>query len=77
MAELPAHPLANPYGGHGPIIMGVTWGEASLALVVMLLRTYTNAFIVKSFRWDYFWAMLTLVCGLWLRPAHLPRQSRS
>lgn len=41
--------------------MGVTWAEASVALVLMCLRTYTNAFINKSFKWDYFWAVVTLV----------------
>ncbi len=41
--------------------MSVSWTQASLALLLMLLRTYTNAFIVKSFKWDYFWAMASLV----------------
>ena len=58
--------LANPYGGKGPLIMAVTWAEASVALVLMLMRTYTNAFIVKSFKWDYYWAMFTFVCSLHL-----------
>lgn len=53
--------LDNPYGGRGPLVLGVTWAEASLALVLMAMRTYTNARIVRSFQWDYFWAMLTLV----------------
>ncbi|MDI1487978.1 MAG: hypothetical protein OHK93_007252 [Ramalina farinacea] len=56
--------LDNPYGGRGPLVLGVTWAEASLALVLMAMRTYTNASIVRSFQWDYFWAMLTLVVGL-------------
>lgn len=58
---LPAHTLADPYGGRGPLIMGIAWTEASIALVLMLMRTYTNALVVKSFKWDYFWAMLALV----------------
>jgi len=53
--------VAHPYGGKGTEIMGVTWAEAALALVVMALRTYTNTSIIRSFKWDYFWAMLTLV----------------
>ena len=57
----PAHPLANPYGGRGPLILSLSWTEALIALVLMLMRTYTNAFVVKSFKWDYFWAILTLV----------------
>ena len=54
-------PLQSSYGGRGPLIMSVSWTQASLALLLMLLRTYTNAFIVKSFNWDYFWAMASLV----------------
>ena len=53
--------LENPYGGKGATIMAATWAQAALALTLMLLRTYTNVFIVKSFKWDYFWAMLTFV----------------
>ena len=53
--------LENPYGGRGPLIMAVSWTEASVALVLMLLRTYTNAFVVKAWKWDYFWAMVTFV----------------
>jgi len=41
--------------------MRTTWVEASLAFVPILMRTYTNAFVIKSFKWDYFWAMLALV----------------
>ena len=54
--------LENPYGGKGPTIMAATWAQASVALLLMLLRTYTNACIVRAFKWDYFWAMLTFVC---------------
>ena len=62
MAEqAPEYPLAHPYGGKGPLILGITWTEASIAFVLILMRTYTNAFVVKSFKWDYFWAILTLV----------------
>lgn len=53
--------VAYPYGGKGTEIMGVTWAQAALAFVLMALRTYTNTSIVRSFKWDYFWAMLTLV----------------
>ena len=57
----PEHPLANPYGGMGPAIMAATWVQAALAISLMGLRTYTNAAILKSFKWDYWWASLTLV----------------
>ena len=61
---LPAHPLPDPYGGKGPLLLTVAWTEASVALVLVLMRTYTNAVIVKAFKWDYFWALVTLVGSL-------------
>ena len=62
-SQLPAGPSVPSYGGRGPIILTIAWTEAAVALVLMLLRTYTNMFIVNSFRWDYFWALITLVRG--------------
>lgn len=62
--QLPAHPQPGPYGGKGPLILTVAWTEALVALVLVLMRTYTNAVIVKSFKWDYFWAIVTLVGSL-------------
>lgn len=51
----------KPYGGNGPLLMGVTWSMTIIALVLMGLRTYTNIAVVKQFSWDYFWAAVTLV----------------
>lgn len=51
----------DAYGGRGPLILSTTWVLATVALIIMALRTYTNACIVKSFRWDFFWAALALV----------------
>lgn len=62
--QLSAHPPQSPYGGQGPLILSVAWTEASIALIFMLMRTYTNAFLLKSFKWDYFWALITLVSTL-------------
>lgn len=53
--------LSNPYGGRGPLIMAVTWTQAGIALTLMAARTYTNGFLLKSFKWDYWWALITLV----------------
>ena len=53
--------LENPYGGRGPLLMGVTWTMAAIAIILTGLRTYTNLIIVKRFSWDYYWAILTLV----------------
>ena len=62
--QVPAPPPPGPYGGQGPLILSIAWTEASIALILMLMRTYTNAVLVKSFKWDYFWGMITLVGGL-------------
>ncbi|KAK0513979.1 hypothetical protein JMJ35_003701 [Cladonia borealis] len=63
-SQLPAGSSVPSYGGRGPTILTIAWTEAAVALVLMLLRTYTNMFIVNSFRWDYFWALITLVFGI-------------
>ena len=54
-------PMTHPYGGRGPMMMGVTWAEACITIVLMGLRTYTNAVIAKSFGWDYYLALMTVV----------------
>lgn len=55
--ELPKH----PYGGRAPMTMGISWTLTSIAIILMILRTYTNIVITKSFGWDYHWAAITLV----------------
>ena len=62
-SQQPGGPSVASYGGRGPVILTVVWTEAAVALVLVLMRTYTNMFIVNSFKWDYFWALITLVCG--------------
>lgn len=61
MADMQGPPLADPYGGRGPLMLGITWAEAAVAIILIVMRTYTNAFIVKTSKWDYFWAMVTVV----------------
>lgn len=58
---LPPDSHNNPYGGNGPLLMGVTWSLAIIALILMGFRTYSNAVISKHFSWDYLWAVITLV----------------
>lgn len=55
--ELPKH----PYGGRAPMTMGISWALTAIAIILMVLRTYTNKVITKSFGWDYHWAAITLV----------------
>ena len=62
--QVQAHLPPGPYGGKGPLILAVAWTEASIALILILMRTYTNAFLVKSFKWDYFWGIIALVGSL-------------
>lgn len=54
-------PLKNPYGGKGPLMMGVVWTEAGIAILMLALRAYTNVYITKHFAWDFHFALLTLV----------------
>lgn len=51
----------SPYGGRGPLMLGVIWSMSIIAMILFGLRTYTNAVVVKKFGWDYFWATVTLV----------------
>lgn len=41
--------------------MGISWTLTAIAMILMVLRTYTNVVITKSFGWDYHWAAITLV----------------
>lgn len=54
-------PMNHPYGGKGPMMMGITWAEACIATALIGLRAYTNAAIIKNFGWDYYLALMTLV----------------
>ncbi len=73
MADMQGPPLVDPYGGRGSLILGVTWAEAAVAIVLMVMRTYTNAFILKLFKWDYFWAMVTVVSQSYCTTSRLGR----
>ena len=53
--------LEHPYGVRAPMLMGVTWTMAGIAIILTVLRTYTNSTIIRHFCWDYYWAMLALV----------------
>ena len=56
--------LEHPYGARAPMLMGVTWSMATIAIILTALRTYTNVAIMRYFWWDYYWAMLALVRSL-------------
>ena len=61
MDSAPQELPKSPYGGRGPLLMGVIWSMSIVAMILMGLRTYTNAVVVKKFGWDYFWAAVTMV----------------
>jgi hypothetical protein len=59
---------AAAYGGRGPLILGITWSEAALALVLITLRakgaSVAPSAAVSGFfglRWDFIWVMFSLV----------------
>ncbi|KAF7177781.1 hypothetical protein CNMCM7691_006215 [Aspergillus felis] len=53
------------YGGRGPVLLGVTWAETALALILFGLRAKTASlcppedvsFGFCGFRWDFIWVM--------------------
>ncbi|CEO60460.1 hypothetical protein PMG11_05087 [Penicillium brasilianum] len=54
------------YGGKGPLILGVTWAEMSLAFILFILRAKTASVYpqgqlssgVFGLRWDFVWVIL-------------------
>ncbi|KAF7718264.1 Uncharacterized protein PECH_002079 [Penicillium ucsense] len=60
------------YGGKGPLVLGVTWAETSLALVLFFLRARTASVCPQgqlssgffSLRWDFVWAILAFAGAL-------------
>lgn len=60
---------ASAYGGQGPLVLGITWTEAGLALILIGLRAKTACFCrpgqlssgIFGVRWDFFWVILGVV----------------
>ncbi|GFG19125.1 hypothetical protein IFM61606_07874 [Aspergillus udagawae] len=57
--------MAAAYGGRGPVLLGVTWAETALALILFGLRAKTASlcppqdvsFGFCGLRWDFIWVM--------------------
>ncbi|EAW19361.1 uncharacterized protein NFIA_093240 [Aspergillus fischeri NRRL 181] len=57
--------MATAYGGRGPVLLGVTWAETALALILFGLRAKTASlcppedvsFGFCGLRWDFIWVM--------------------
>lgn len=75
MESTPQELPKSPYGGRGPLLMGVIWSMSIIAMILMGLRTYTNVVVVKRFGWDYLWAAVTMVRRIDFSRTY-PRSSR-
>lgn len=61
--------MANAYGAQGPVVLGITWTEAALALILVMLRAKAAAFSTHNnfaagifgLRWDFIWVIFALV----------------
>ncbi|KAK7421449.1 hypothetical protein QQX98_002147 [Neonectria punicea] len=49
------------YGGRGPTVNAALWTETVVASIFVLLRVYTRKVILRSFGWDDFFLVITLV----------------
>jgi len=49
------------YGGRGPLIMGITWTEAAVALSMVVARLFGASIRRGELRWDFVWVALACV----------------
>ncbi|KAE8159855.1 hypothetical protein BDV40DRAFT_302867 [Aspergillus tamarii] len=65
-------PPGPEHGGKGSLVLGVTWAEAGLALILLALRAKTAslcppgqpAFGIFGLRWDFIWVVIALAFAL-------------
>ncbi|KAE8450523.1 hypothetical protein EG329_006254 [Mollisiaceae sp. DMI_Dod_QoI] len=50
--------------GLGPAALAVTWSEFAAGTVLMAMRIYTNAFIIRRWSSDFWWALVTYICSV-------------
>jgi hypothetical protein len=48
--------------GLGPTVYAVSWTEFGVVTALFAARLYVNAFILRRFRADFWWATVTYVC---------------
>ncbi|KAF2721794.1 hypothetical protein K431DRAFT_209419, partial [Polychaeton citri CBS 116435] len=48
------------YGGAGPLVLGISWAEALLATVILIVRAY-GALVLERAGWDLFWSTVAWV----------------
>ena len=62
-------PPDTAYGSKGSIVLGISWAETALALVLVALRAKTAAVCpsghpragILGLRWDFIWVIIALV----------------
>ncbi|KAJ5594910.1 uncharacterized protein N7459_001118 [Penicillium hispanicum] len=67
-----ADPPDVAYGGRGPLVLGITWAEMGLALVLIILRAKTASVCpthhlssgVFGLRWDFIWVLVAFSVAL-------------
>ena len=60
--------MATALGAKGPLVLGITWTETALALVMVALRAKTASFSegnmssgMFGLRWDCIWVVFAMV----------------
>ena len=59
--------MGHALGAKGPLVLGVTWTEAALAIILVALRAKTASFTegkmagVFGLRWDCIWVIFAMV----------------
>lgn len=48
------------YSHQAMVILGVTWAEASLAILLGMSRIYTSSRITHRVGWDLFWVLVAI-----------------
>ncbi|KAG6993885.1 hypothetical protein G7Y79_00050g086220 [Physcia stellaris] len=62
--------MATALGAKGPLVLGVTWTEAALAVVLVALRAKTASFSegkmpgIFGLRWDFLWIVFAMIVAL-------------
>ena len=62
MESMPKY--GSTYGGRGPLLMGITWAEAAVALILVLARLFGASIRRGELRWDFFWVAVASVSTL-------------
>ncbi|UNI14258.1 hypothetical protein JDV02_000905 [Purpureocillium takamizusanense] len=68
-----AHDASSAYGGRGPLLLGVSWAEAAVAIILIGLRAKTASLCppghllstgIFGLRWDFCWVIFALALAL-------------